>query len=324
MADIDEDSTIRAPDSTDTDLSDEPQDFRFLSALSQTSTSHPSLPRRGEKDFEHHGTISQTSTLEASQQAMHNALSVPRTHNPKNNIVGLYDPTNGTTIIENPKGPMTKTMGRGDIQGRLNLLPEEALYLIERGTMDLRWRSEELEGIPLSLQAAYAHLLGDQGLTLELYTVYTSLKRIGYVVQRGPAWYSEDYNKDFIKPRQLERDSKPLGLFARFYNSLFDTPHPDPPPSGPLVAPGLYRSYNSIYRLLSLISTHDPSLPPPTGNPSALPLPWAIPPPPPIPASAAASTRGNQPIRTISGNLLHLHRTSVLLSLTQERKVFRC
>ena len=192
---------------------------------------------------------------------MHNALSVPRTHNPKNNIVGLYDPTNGTTIIENPKGPMTKTMGRGDIQGRLNLLPEEALYLIERGTMDLRWRSEELEGIPLSLQAAYAHLLGDQGLTLELYTVYTSLKRIGYVVQRGPAWYSEDYNKDFIKPRQLERDSKPLGLFARFYNSLFDTPHPDPPPSGPLVAPGLYRSYNSIYRLLSLISTHDPSLP---------------------------------------------------------------
>lgn len=35
MADIDEDSTIRAPDTTDTDLSDEPQDFRFLSALSQ-------------------------------------------------------------------------------------------------------------------------------------------------------------------------------------------------------------------------------------------------------------------------------------------------
>lgn len=197
---------------------------------------------------------------------MHDALSVPRTHNPKNNIVGLYDPSNGTTgttgttVIENPKGPMTKTMGKGDAHGRLNLLPEEALYLIERGTMDLRWRSEELDGIPLSLQAAYAHLLGNQGLTLERYTVYTSLKRIGYVVMRGPAWYESDYDKDFVRPRQLERDSKPLGLFTRFYKSLFFTPR-NQPPVGPLITPGLYRDYNTIYRLLSLIPTHDPSLP---------------------------------------------------------------
>jgi hypothetical protein len=35
MADVDEDSIIRAPDNTDTDLSDEPQDFRFLSTISQ-------------------------------------------------------------------------------------------------------------------------------------------------------------------------------------------------------------------------------------------------------------------------------------------------
>ena len=36
MVDIDEDSTIRAtPDPTDIDLSDETQDFRFLSTLSQ-------------------------------------------------------------------------------------------------------------------------------------------------------------------------------------------------------------------------------------------------------------------------------------------------
>jgi tRNA-splicing endonuclease subunit Sen54 len=192
---------------------------------------------------------------------MHDALSVPRTHNPKNNIVGLYDPSNSTTVIEKPKGPMTKTMGNGDAQGRLNLLPEEALYLIERGTMDLRWRSEELEGIPLSLQAAYAYLLGNQGLTLERYTVYTSLKRIGYVVMRGPAWYESDYDKDLVRPRQLEKNTTPLGLFTRFYNSLFSTSQPDHLPIGSLVTPGLYRDYNTIYQLLSLIPTHDPSLP---------------------------------------------------------------
>ena len=35
MADIDEDSVICAPDTADADPSDEPQDFRFLSTLSQ-------------------------------------------------------------------------------------------------------------------------------------------------------------------------------------------------------------------------------------------------------------------------------------------------
>lgn len=260
MADIDEDSTIRAtPDPTDTDLSDETQDFRFLSSLSQT-TDHPILPRRGEKDFEHHGTLSQSDTLAASRNAMHDALSVPRTHNPKNLIIGLYDQSDDSTTIEQPRGPNLRTMGKGDSQGRLSLLPEETLYLVERGSLDLRWRSEELEGIPLSLQAAYAYLLGNQGLTLERYTVYAGLKRSGYVVQRGPAWYPEDYDKDFVPQREVEKP-RPLGLFAQFYKSLFDKPLPDLPPSGPLLTPGFYRSYNSIYRLLSLIPAHDPAAP---------------------------------------------------------------
>ena len=191
---------------------------------------------------------------------MHEALSVSRSHNPKNLIVGFYDPSDDSTIIEQPRGPNLRTMGKSDSQGRLNLLPEEALYLVERGSLDLRWRNEELEGIPLSLQAAYAYLLGKQGLTLERYTVYTGLKRSGYVVQRGPAWYPEDYDKDIVPPRKLEK-TKPLGLFAQFYKSLFDKPLPEPPPSGPLVTPGFYRSYSSIYRLLTLIPAHDPSEP---------------------------------------------------------------
>ena len=42
MADIDEDSSIRAaPDPTEIDLSDEIQDFRFLSTLSQYSPHRP-------------------------------------------------------------------------------------------------------------------------------------------------------------------------------------------------------------------------------------------------------------------------------------------
>lgn len=254
MADLDEDSpSLPHPDPTDTDLSDELQDFRFLSHLSQSTT----IPRRGEKDFEHHGTQSQTSTLDASRHAMQNALSVPRTHNPKSVIVGHYYPDDGSTIIDHPKGQNLRTIGKGDAMGRLSLLPEEALYMVERGSMDLRWGSEELEDIPMSLQAAYVYLLGDRGLTLERYMVFAGLKRLGYVVQRAKEWYPEDYDKGYVAPRQLER----LGLFAQLYRYLFEARAPEGPPRGPLVAPGLYRSYASIYRLLTVIPAHDPALP---------------------------------------------------------------
>ena len=151
-------------------------------------------------------------------------------------------------------------MGKGDGRGGLTLLPEETLYLVERGSVDLRWRGAGLEDVSLSLQAAYAYLVGKQGLTLERYVVYAGLKRCGYLVQRGPAWYSEDYDGDFVPEREGEKGT-PLGLFARFYKALFDKPQPDAPPSGPLVTPGFYRSYDAIYRLLTLIPAHDPAEP---------------------------------------------------------------
>jgi len=254
MADLDEDSpSLPHPDPTDTDLSDELQDFRFLSHLPQST----SIPHRGEKDFEFHGTQSQTSTLDASRHAMHSALSVARTHNPKSVIIGYYYPDDASTIITRPKGQNLRTLGKGDAMGRLSLLPEEALYLVERGSMDLRWGSEELEDIPMSLQAAYAYLLGDRGLTLERYTVFAGLKRLGYAVQRAKEWYPEDYDKEYVAPRQLER----LGIFAQLYKYLFEAKAPEQPSQGPLLVPGLYRSYASIYRILTLIPAHDPALP---------------------------------------------------------------
>lgn len=257
MADIDEDSpSLPHPDPTDIDLSDEPQDFRFLSHLSQST----SIPRRGEKDFEQHGTQSQTSTLDASRHAMHSALSVSRTHNPKTHNIGRYHPDDGTTIIEHFKGPLFRTLGKGLAMGRLSLLPEEALYLVERGSLDLRWGNEELLDIPMSLQAAYAYFLGHRGLTLERCIVFAGLKRCGYAVQRAREWYPEDYDKGYVALRQLEQPSK-LGIFAQLYKFLFEARAPDRPTQGPLIAPGLYRSYASIYRLLTIMPAHNTTLP---------------------------------------------------------------
>lgn len=67
------------------------------------------------------------------------------------------------------------------IQKRLELLPEEALYLVERGAM-LCWKAsdlplsstqglEDVDGVPMSVQQSFAEMIGIEDLTLEKYQV---------------------------------------------------------------------------------------------------------------------------------------------------------
>ncbi|KAL9127523.1 MAG: hypothetical protein Q9217_003611 [Psora testacea] len=273
MADLDEDAVKRTNvDTENTDISDETQDFRFLSSLSQHTSDHPTLPRRGEKDFERHGTRLQEDVLSASRQAMHAALSYPRLHKPQS-LTGSFNHCDGSCIIQEPRGPNLQNMGKGDSEGCLHLLPEEALYLVERGTLNLQWQDEELDGVPLSLQAAYAQLIGTEGLTLERYNVYAGLKRSGYIIQRAPTWYPEDHDK-IIMPLHPTPPPIPTSIYNRLHALLFPAmPPTDPPPLGPLVQPGLYRSYAPIYRRLALIPFHDPTVPPsPPSAPPCHPL----------------------------------------------------
>jgi len=88
---------------------------------------------------------------------------------------------------------------------KLELLPEEALYLVERGSL-LCWeqtegqenQAEEPEergqdlsdpvqiiGAPLSVQQSFAVMIGKADLTFERYQVYAYLRRFGYVVRRS-------------------------------------------------------------------------------------------------------------------------------------------
>ena len=208
---------------------------------------------------------------------MHNALSHTRTHQPKNNVVGLFDPEADTVIVENPTGPHFRTIGKSIGGSNLHLLPEEALYMVERGSLDLRWSNiEELEGLPLTLQAAYTYLLGSQGLTLERYIVYAGLKRGGYRVFRAPTWCPEDHDQFKVPPRSPPES---LGTFAQLYAFLFSSARPlTPPPNGPLVHPGLYRSYLPIYNQLALIPHQDPTLltAPETGRSPTSTLPSSL------------------------------------------------
>ncbi|KIW33832.1 uncharacterized protein PV07_00651 [Cladophialophora immunda] len=344
MADADEDvippTSVSGPD----DLEDETQDFRFLSQLTSSSkTGQAIVPKRGTKDFEPNPTRSQASALDASRLAMHTALSAVRIQTGKNHVVGQYLPNEDDwrwdgdgsegrhgrcVVVYKFKSPHLKVMGQADRNNWVWLLPEEALFLLERGNLDIRWpdvKTEDGDGtpsgsedraysipaseedpdaqeprtlepekevdvatnpsvepslgeLPMSLQGAYASFIGKDGLTLERYTVYSGLKRAGYIVQRAPTWNDTDLPQanghghhglsPLISPlapsTPASGRSQSPGTVASLVHKLVSwlfQPHQGSYCSslGPLVAPGLYRNYADIFRALALIPYHEPS-----------------------------------------------------------------
>ncbi|KAL2799873.1 hypothetical protein BJX66DRAFT_322019 [Aspergillus keveii] len=309
MADLDE-AAINNPSNDaghiEVDLSDETQDFRMLNSLSFSlaDTDDLSLPKRGEKDFEPNPTLFQADILSASRQAMHNALSYPRLHNPKNRVIGIYAPNGPApppepkldTIAEdapikkplptsigvssdtcvyvtNLKGGQFKTIGQADRWNRVWLLPEEALYLLERGSLDIRWprgavgdgEEDDIEdsGIPMSLQAAYASFIGHSGLTMERFSVYTGLRRLGYSVFRAPGWSQNDTAGSAGQPEagQLVKRQGPglVGIFTRFLRWLQDTPSTTA--LGPVIGFGFHRGYNPDFRIAVVNARADTDMP---------------------------------------------------------------
>ena len=299
MADLDENPLGNANSlEDDNDPDDEAQDFRLLTSL--TSKSGHQIPKRGEKDFESHGTKHQEGVLASSRQAMHDVLSYTRTHIPKTYTRGFYYGVEGlprdeaipdewrqglhddhVVVLESSKGPLFRHIGQsttGKKNSSLWLLPEETLYMIERGTIDLWWPSRsfykgileeageteaeasEDEGVPMSLQAAYAMLIGQDGdrgkISLERYTVYTNLKRAGYVVSRAREWDPEAPGR--LHSYQAVSEQAP-GLFNQLFGRFFAEEEIKIPTYGPLVKPGMYRSYKPIYRQMSIIPRHKPT-----------------------------------------------------------------
>jgi tRNA-splicing endonuclease subunit Sen54 len=133
-----------------------------------------------------------------------------RVANSKRLSQGIWQPRFGTVRMLETKGAGFAHVGcsirrPGGTEKKLELLPEEALYLVERGSL-LCWeqieghgdQEEELEerkedssdpvqiiGAPFSVQQSFAVMIGKADLTLERYQVYAYLRRFGYVVRRS-------------------------------------------------------------------------------------------------------------------------------------------
>ncbi|KAM6162876.1 tRNA-splicing endonuclease subunit Sen54 [Rhynchocyon petersi] len=138
------------------------------------------LPQRshGPKDFLPDGSEAQAERLRLCREELWQLLAEERVERLGSLVAAEWKPEGGFVELKSPAGKFWQTMGFSE-QGRQRLHPEEALYLLECGSIQLFH-----EDLPLSVQEAYQLLLTEDTVTFLQYQVFSHLKRLGYVVRR--------------------------------------------------------------------------------------------------------------------------------------------
>ncbi|KAK9450485.1 tRNA-splicing endonuclease subunit sen54 N-term-domain-containing protein [Limtongia smithiae] len=225
---------------------DEQQDWRFLAAMS-TPGKKKSLPKRGEKEYAPEESSAEGTSLDESRAAMYAALAGERKHGEKVHVSALWHSHTGTAKVLSARGPHFRTLGKADHRGVVWLRSEETLYLLERGSMSLYTARGDAQ---LSLEACYAACMAAMG-GHERYLVYAYLKRLGFIVMRVEDTPTSDaMSMAGYGPSVLSRLWNGIAArWARFV-TLFSRAIPS---FGPLLAPGIWHSYTSVYRALQII-----------------------------------------------------------------------
>lgn len=245
------------------DLADEQQDWSFLDAIAGAKTpathdNNQSLPKRGEKDFEQDDTDYQQKVLQSSLDAMYGALGGERRHNAKSHVRAVWYDELQKAQVDVARGPHFKTIGTSDSQGKVWLYPEEAIYLLERGSMELFWPN----GVQISLQGAYAVCAGKMGLDgIDKIHTYSHLKRSGFVVQRA-------FEGAVVSTVSTVRPASPFFSYSWIYrfnihNIPFLWTHPKQ------LIYGVYNDRDQIYRDLQLVQAYRHGGPRMTSEPEA-------------------------------------------------------
>ncbi|CAH6776420.1 Tsen54 [Phodopus roborovskii] len=155
---------------------------RVLSAseLRAARSRSQKLPQRshGPKDFLPDGSEAQAERLRLCRQELWQLLAEERVERLGSLVAAEWRPEEGFVELKSPAGKFWQTMGYSE-QGRQRLHPEEALYLLECGSIQLFYQD-----LPLSIQEAYQLLLTEDTLDFLQYQVFSHLKRLGYVVRR--------------------------------------------------------------------------------------------------------------------------------------------
>ncbi|KAG9464748.1 hypothetical protein GDO78_019449 [Eleutherodactylus coqui] len=170
-----------------------------------------SLPQRthGQKDFLPDGSQIQNEKLQICRAERRELLAEEHVERLGSLGAGVWKPEEELVELTLPAGKFWQTMGFTE-EGRQCLLPEEAVYLLECGTLQLFYRD-----LPLSVQEAYENLLSRGPVNLLHYQVYGHLKRLGYIVTRfDPSLLELPYERQInleshvVSNRKRKRNSR--------------------------------------------------------------------------------------------------------------------
>ncbi|KAM6914493.1 tRNA-splicing endonuclease subunit Sen54 isoform 1-T1 [Lycodopsis pacificus] len=161
------------------------------------------IPVRGQKDFFPDDSDEQRGRLEQSLTEHWSLVSEERVEKLGNLVKATWIPSEQIVELQSPAGKFWQTMGFS-ATGKQFLLPEEALYLMECG--DLQVLHQDL---PLSIQDGYEKFLSSSTVGLLQYQVFGHLKRLGYVVHRfDPSSQPSSYARQLNLPQSRDRAEK--------------------------------------------------------------------------------------------------------------------
>ncbi|WOO84720.1 putative tRNA-splicing endonuclease subunit sen54 [Vanrija pseudolonga] len=218
----------------------------------ETARTKITIPKRGEKDFEPlEATVNlQEMMLQNSRQALFDALQGVRGAASKSLSHAVVTPSSPFPQLIVSRGHVLDSVGitvrRSVTQGehtktvsRVELLPEEAMYMAERGTLQI-WNGRDPEteedrqqgvgewcdkefgvkgAVEMSVMEVFGAFMGKEALTWQRYQAYTVLKRLGYTVQRTRAFIPEHFLPQQEPPR-LSFTGSVLALLRSAYDGL--------------------------------------------------------------------------------------------------------
>ncbi|XP_062294673.1 tRNA-splicing endonuclease subunit Sen54 isoform X1 [Scomber scombrus] len=175
------------------------------------------IPVKGQKDFFPNDSDEQRERLEQSLNEHWSLISEERVERLGSIVKASWIPSEQIVELQSPAGKFWQTMGFSD-NGKQCLLPEEALYLMECGNLQVFYQD-----LPLSIQDGYERFLSSNTVSLQQYQVFGHLKRLGYVVHRfDPSSEPASYARQLNLPQSHDR----AGRQVKRKRSTSPTPAP--------------------------------------------------------------------------------------------------
>nr|XP_020858310.1 tRNA-splicing endonuclease subunit Sen54 isoform X3 [Phascolarctos cinereus] len=179
------------------------------------------LPLRshGQKVFLPDGSEAQEEQLRLCRQELWTLLAEERVERRGSLVTAEWSPQDGVVTLKSFAGKFWQTMGFSE-GGQQRLYPEEALYLLECGSIQLFYQD-----LPLSIQEAYEMLLAQGTKGFLKYQVFSHLKRLGYVVRRfQPSLVQSPYERQLnLESGSIWSSEKCHGKRKRRHSSPWST-----------------------------------------------------------------------------------------------------